>query len=140
MREREEAFLIEGPTLVAEAVRAEWPLDAIYVDEGAEAESFAGATPVARGVLERVSTTVTPRPVLAVARRQVVPLGALRDSSFVVVLAGVADPGNLGTVVRTTEAAGAGGVVVAGGVDPFNPKAVRASAGTIFFVPGRAGR
>ena len=86
-------------------------------------------------MLERVATTVTPRPVLAVARRQVAPLGALRDASFVVVLAALADPGNLGTIVRSAEAAGVDGVVVAGGVDPFNPKSVRASAGSIFFVP-----
>jgi len=134
-REDEQAFLIEGPTLVAEAVRANWPLEAIYVEEGASVEGLPAGTPVARGVLERVATTVTPRPVLAVARRQVAPLGALRDASFVVVLAALADPGNLGTIVRSAEAAGVDGVVVAGGVDPFNPKSVRASAGSIFFVP-----
>lgn len=116
-------------------MRAGWPLEAIYVEEGASVEGVPDGTPVARGVLERVATTVTPRPVLAVARRQVAPLDALRDSSFVVVLAALADPGNLGTIIRSAEAAGVDGVVVAGGVDPFNPKSVRASAGTIFFVP-----
>jgi TrmH family RNA methyltransferase len=134
-REDEQAFVIEGPTLVAEAVRANWPLEAIYVEEGASVEGLPAGTPVARGVLERVATTVAPRLVLAVARRQVAPLGALSDASFVVVLAALADPGNLGTIVRSAEAAGVDGVVVAGGVDPFNPKSVRASAGSIFFVP-----
>ena len=51
------------------------------------------------------------------------------------VLAALADPGNLGTIIRSAEAAGVEGVVIAGGVDPFNPKCVRASAGAIFFVP-----
>ena len=134
-REDEQAFLIEGPTLVAEAVRADWPLEAIYVEDGAAVEGLPHGTSVAPGVLERVATTVTPRPVVAVARRRVVSLGELRDSSFVVVLAALADPGNLGTIVRSAEAAGVDGVIVAGGVDPFNPKSVRASAGAIFFVP-----
>ncbi len=116
-------------------MRADWPLEAIYVEDGAAVEGLPHGTSVAPGVLERVATTVTPRPVVAVARRRVVSLGELRDSSFVVVLAALADPGNLGTIVRSAEAAGVDGVIVAGGVDPFNPKSVRASAGAIFFVP-----
>ena len=55
---------------------------------------------------------------------------------LVVVLAGVADPGNAGTVIRTAAAAGADAVVVSsGGVDPYGGKCVRASAGALFHVP-----
>jgi TrmH family RNA methyltransferase len=50
------------------------------------------------------------------------------------VLCDVADPGNVGTLVRAAAAAGAGAVVLAGGVDPTNPKVVRASAGAVFGV------
>ena len=54
---------------------------------------------------------------------------------LVVVLAGVADPGNAGTVLRTADAAGADAVVFGrGGVDPYNGKCVRASAGSLFHV------
>ena len=49
--------------------------------------------------------------------------------------AGLADPGNVGTILRAAEAAGADGVVLAGSVDVFNPKVVRASAGALFHVP-----
>jgi TrmH family RNA methyltransferase len=53
-----------------------------------------------------------------------------------VVAAGVADPGNVGTILRSAEAAGAGAVVLTEGtVDAFNPKVVRASAGALFHVP-----
>jgi TrmH family RNA methyltransferase len=75
--------------------------------------------------------------VLAVARRFDVGLDAVGGrGGFVVVAAGVADPGNAGTIVRSAEAAGADGVVfTVGSVDVFNPKVVRASAGALFRVP-----
>jgi RNA methyltransferase, TrmH family len=58
------------------------------------------------------------------------------NTDFCVVAIDVADPGNLGTLMRTAEASGASGVVVAGdSTDPFSPKAVRASAGSVLRVP-----
>jgi len=113
-----------------------WPLEEVFVGEGA-AVGVAGVkvTLVAPGVLERVATTVTSRPVVAVGRQRVAALASLRDATFVLVLVDVADPGNLGTMIRTAEAAGVDAVVVCGGVDVFNPKCVRASAGSLFFVP-----
>jgi RNA methyltransferase, TrmH family len=60
----------------------------------------------------------------------------LTTAGFVVVADAVADPGNVGTILRSAEAAGADAVVLtAGSVDAFNPKAVRASAGALFHVP-----
>jgi RNA methyltransferase, TrmH family len=60
----------------------------------------------------------------------------LAAASFVVVLDRIADPGNLGTILRSSEAAGADAVVLTpGSVDPYNPKVVRASAGALFHVP-----
>lgn len=90
---------------------------------------------LAPGVLERLASTVTPQPVLAVF--PVLDLPAVpEESDFVVVMADVRDPGNAGTVLRTADAAGVGAVVCCGGtVDPYNPKTVRASAGSIFHVP-----
>ena len=91
---------------------------------------------LAPGVLERVVDTVTPQPVLAVAPLLDAPLDALVDATFVVVCVDVRDPGNLGTVLRSAEAAGAAGVVCCdGSADVFSPKAVRASAGALFHVP-----
>jgi TrmH family RNA methyltransferase len=87
------------------------------------------------GVLERVGSTRTPQPVLGVVAipRPVSP--AELGSGTVVVTAGVHDPGNLGTIVRSAEAAGAVAVIASNGVDPWNPKVVRASAGAVLGLP-----
>ena len=91
------------------------------------------------GVLEKLGTTRTPQPVLAVAEwepRAPADLVGAASDSFLVVTIDVADPGNLGTILRSAEAAGAAGVIVAGtGVDVRSPKVVRASAGALFGVP-----
>ena len=130
--------MVEGPKLVAEAIAAGAPLEAIYVADGVELDLPATDVPVhvlQRGVLERVADTVTPQPVLALCRAVDVPLDAV-DASFVVVCVDLQDPGNAGTILRSAEAAGAGAVVFAGAsVDVSNPKAVRASAGSLFHVP-----
>jgi TrmH family RNA methyltransferase len=131
--------VLEGAGLVREAVAGGLTIEALFVGpEGAGIEAPPGV-PVfilAEGVVERVATTVAPQPVLAVARRTDVALDALATARFVVVAAGIRDPGNLGTILRVAEAAGADGVVLlAGSVDPFNPKVVRASAGALFHLP-----
>ena len=83
-------------------------------------------------VMTELAQTITPQGVLAVCRFIDVAAGpvTLAGSRLVVVLANVRDPGNAGTVLRTADAAGAGGVIFAGSsVDPYNSKCVRASAG-----------
>jgi TrmH family RNA methyltransferase len=83
---------------------------------------------------------VTPQPVVAVVPYVDLPLASLRGASMLVVAVDIRDPGNAGTILRSAEAAGAGGVVCCGGsVDVFNPKTVRASAGSLFHVPVVAG-
>lgn len=95
---------------------------------------------LAPGVLERVADTVTPQPLMAVVEAVDVDLDRLRGATLLVVCVDVRDPGNAGTVLRSAEAAGAGGVVCCtGSVDIFNPKTVRASAGSLFHVPVVAG-
>ncbi len=140
MRERERAFVVEGPTLVSDALDAGAELECLFVAPDAPAplvaRAAAAGVPVydlALGVLERVAGTVTPQPVLAVARTLDVDLGELAGASLVVVCVDVRDPGNLGTVLRSAEAAGAGGIICCdGSVDVYNPKCVRASAGSLF--------
>jgi TrmH family RNA methyltransferase len=89
-----------------------------------------------------LSETVTPQGVAAVCSTVTVDLDQALDSApggaprLVTVLVGVADPGNAGTVIRTSDAAGADAVVLAGdAVDPHNGKCVRASVGSLFHVP-----
>jgi TrmH family RNA methyltransferase len=97
--------------------------------------SAAPAFELADGVLERVATTERPQPNLAVVQMPTASV-PLRDLSFIVVADQLNDPGNLGTILRSCEAAGVEAVVLTpGSVDPFNPKVVRASAGALFHVP-----
>lgn len=91
---------------------------------------------LAPGVLERVADTVTPQPVLGVVRTPHATLEDLAEAIFVVVCVDVRDPGNAGAVIRAADASGANGVVCCEGtVDPFNPKTVRASAGSVLHLP-----
>ena len=115
-------------------------LESIFVAPGRTpdvvARAVAAGVPVfdlAPGVLERVADTVTPQPVLAVAVAVDVDLDALAGTTLLVVCVDVRDPGNLGTVLRSAEAAGVGGIICCDGcVDIYNPKCVRASAGSLF--------
>ncbi len=124
--------------LVAEAVTAGWRVEAQFVPVGSDA-AVAGAGPVhelAAGVLERVASTDTPQAPIAVVEMPPPSEDLLASAMFVVVVDRVADPGNLGTILRSAEAAGVDAVVLTPGtVDPFSPKVVRASAGALFHVP-----
>lgn len=143
-RYEDRRFVVEGPVLVAEAVAAGWECEAQFLAgeaDGVVAPEIAGAGPVfelAPGVFERVASTETPQNPIAVVRMAPeADLDALlATASFVVVLDRVRDPGNLGTILRSAEAAGADLVVLTpGSVDPYGPKVVRASAGALFHVP-----
>lgn len=84
--------------------------------------------------MERVASTEAPRPVMAVVRRRERTLPAA--ATFVMVGDRIGDPGNAGTIIRSAEAAGADAVVFTeGSVDVYNPKVVRASAGSLFRLP-----
>jgi TrmH family RNA methyltransferase len=144
-------YLIEGPTLVIDALDAGLAVESAYVDASTDSAAVTAAVDrldragvgvfeVADGVLARLGGAVTPQGIAAVVGLPATSveevLGAEEAAGLVVVLAGVADPGNAGTLVRTAEAAGAGAVVFAGeAADPFSPKVVRSSAGSVFRVP-----
>lgn len=84
--------------------------------------------------MERVASTETPPDVLAVF--ELPHVGIPAAASFVIVADRLGDPGNAGTIVRTAEASGADAVILTpGSVDAFNPKVVRATAGSLFRVP-----
>jgi TrmH family RNA methyltransferase len=100
------------------------------------ASRYQGAIAVADGVLAKVLDTVTPQGVCAVARARTTPLAEANLDGVVIVLAGVADPGNAGALLRSAEAAGASAIIFCDeSVDPFAPKCVRAAAGSTFHVP-----
>ena len=143
--------MVEGAKVLQEALAAGAPVEAVFVaPEGRDDpivtmafERGARVHELAPGALERVAGTVTPQPVMAVVGYVDVSLTSLRPqgtNDFFVVCVDVRDPGNAGTVLRSAEASGAAGVIFcAGTVDAYNPKAVRASAGSLFHVPVVAG-
>ncbi len=127
--------MVEGPVLIREAIAAGWEIESEFVAPGAEAASEAPVLELAVGVLERVASTERPQPNLAIVRMHG-SMWELTDLALVVVADQLSDPGNLGTILRSSEAAGVEAVVLTpGSVDPFNPKVVRASAGALFHVP-----
>lgn len=146
-RDSERAFVIDSLKVLGAALDAGVAVESLYLAPGAggpvlqRAVAAAGRVfELAPGVLERVSGTVTPQPVLAVVAYVDVPLDRLRGADLVVVNVDVRDPGNLGTVLRSAEASGVGGVICCEGtVEMYNPKCVRASAGSLFHVPVVAG-
>jgi RNA methyltransferase, TrmH family len=133
-RYEEHVFVVEGLGLLRQAVDAGWQVEGCYVAPGTTIDLDVVQYELAPNVIERVASTDSPQPVLAVVSMQAAPLPA--DATFVLVADRLADPGNAGTIIRSAEAAGADAVVLTpGSVDPFNPKVVRASAGSLFRIP-----
>ena len=135
-RERTGLFLVEGPNAVRDAV-TDRIVDTVYV-AGDPAPWEGGGVEVVtvdEHVLDKLATSRSPQGVVAVARRCPANLADV-DGALIVLLHEVSTPGNLGTVIRTADAAGAAAVVVVGeACDPWNPKAVRAAAGSLSHVP-----
>jgi TrmH family RNA methyltransferase len=139
---------IEGPNLLEEALRAGLHMPCVFVAEGAESLLEALQIPaetdvllLPRELLDSALATETPQPIAALIEPPAwtwadVLGGQSKASPLIVILAGLQDPGNLGTILRSAEAFGAHGVVcLPGTVSAWNPKAVRASAGSVFRVP-----
>jgi TrmH family RNA methyltransferase len=131
-REKLGLFAAEGEDLVAAALENGWELDFALVDAARPPELDVRAEPVASHLLAEVSTLGHAPRVIGVFRsarpeRPVPPLG--------LELWRVGDPGNVGTLARACEAFDAYLALSPGCADPFGPKALRASAGSIFRVP-----
>jgi RNA methyltransferase, TrmH family len=140
-RDEDRRFLIEGAQTVGEAL-ADGRLESLFVASQTEplavraAQAGVPVDVVSERVMERLTSTVTPQGVVGIAPLVDRSIELLAGPGFVTILDDVRDPGNAGTILRSADAAGALGVVFAGNsVDPYNPKAVRASAGSIFHVP-----
>lgn len=137
-------FLAEGPQAVREALRIDDVVREIFVtDTAAERhhDLLAARVPVHyvdERVLEAVADTVHPQGIVARCGFVDTTLEKIVAAPLrlVVICADIRDPGNAGTVIRCADAAGADAVIFTGhSVDPFNPKAVRASVGSVFHIP-----
>ena len=152
MRSAEGAYLVDGPVLLAEALDSGASVRGVYVEvdparptvrDAVDAAAAAGVRvrDVVPGALAKVLDLGTPQSVVAVVDQEPAECADLVAAAAaagrpLLALVEVADPGNVGTLVRTAEAAGCVGVVLVGNcADPFNPKTVRATAGALFRVP-----
>ncbi len=151
-REAEDRFVVDGPVLLADAVRDGLGVEDVFVDPAAVGRADVDAAVAAAlaagargwtvtGGLRAHVDVATPHGLAAVARRPAPPATTAGGTTALhVVLVGVADPGNVGTLLRTAEAVGATTLVVGDGTaDPWAPKVVRSSAGSVWRVPLRSG-
>ena len=142
-RDGSRRFLVEGAQGVGEALAEDPPrLETLFVEDDLHElavrarERGVDVVHAAPAVMTRLTSTVTPQGVVGVAPYVDVELASLPPTGCVCVLHEVRDPGNAGTIMRSADAAGAAGVVfTASSVDPYNAKAVRAGAGSIFHLP-----
>lgn len=138
-------FLVEGPQAVREALRVEACVEVFATLAATErhGDLFALASGVEwhvvdDQVIKAIADTIHPQGVVARCRFVDISLAQARQQikRLVVVCADIRDPGNAGAIIRCADAAGAEAVILTGdSVDPFNPKVVRASVGSIFHVP-----
>jgi len=140
-------FLVEGPNLLREAAGSGAAVrELLYVsDRAAEARLVCSrqAEPpasyeISDDLLEWISDVITSQGMLGVVEQLDVPLEEIekREPSLLLVADQVRDPGNLGSLIRTADAAGAGGfVAMKGCADIYNTKVVRAAAGSHFHLP-----
>ncbi len=145
-----ELVVVEGVRALEEAVKAGLEINAAVITAHyghSERESellrrlqdlSADVCVVPESVFSRLSSVQSPQGILALVRLPVAPLGAaaLPGNPLLLCASGIQDPGNLGTLIRTADAAGASLVcTLTGTVSCRNPKTIRASAGTMFRVP-----
>ncbi len=140
LRREEGVFIIEGERLYTDTPREY--LKEIYMTEEFLGEKLGGAAPegctvVTPEIMRKISDTDTPQGVLCVAKMPSYKREDLRGQTpLLLLLENIQDPGNLGTMMRTAEAAGVTGVLMSRDtVDLFNPKTVRATMSAIFRVP-----
>lgn len=129
-------FVVEGEKLVREVLASDLTVHQVLVAEGAGLTLDAPMVEVAGHQLERIASTTSPQPVLAEVTLPVHDRGDLATDRPVLVAVDLNDPGNVGTLARSAEAAGFAGLVAMGTTaDPWGPKTVRASAGALFRLP-----
>ncbi len=142
-REQEGLFLLEGKTLVQEALKKELDIKFAFVinestltelDLPYDIQSFQ----VNEDLMARIATTDSPPPIVAIAKIPTFQdsLDGIEQSNLFLYLENIADPGNLGSIIRTAFAAGVRTIYLSpGSVDVFNTKTLRSSMGIAFYGP-----
>lgn len=142
-------FIIEGPNLLEAAIESDHvTLGEVFVTQRglsnyapliSRAAGFGNATglyEIPGYIMERASGTISPPGLIALCRMKPYTIAELDLAKPLVVLDALSEPGNVGSIIRTAQSAGSGGVLIMPGTaDPFSPKALRASAGGALHLP-----
>lgn len=146
IRERERALLVEGVRSVEATIASGATVRAILIDHSRREEvapalsgrllSRSRIVQVEHALFQSVTLTDQPQPIVAIVDTPDLPIR--ENPTLILIVDGVRDPGNLGTIIRSAAAVGTDAVVLLPGTaDPTNPKSVRATAGALFVVPIR---
>lgn len=129
-------FLVEGFHLIEEASKSNWSIHEIIVQKDVTYPNWYKKYPIytcTANVINHLSDTETPQGIMAVInmKKEIQVFG-----NYYLLLDALQDPGNVGTIIRTADAAGFSAVIIGKGtVDIFNPKTIRASQGSLFHIP-----
>lgn len=128
-------FLVEGYHLIEEAWKSEWDIEEIIVQQGSEIPAWCkdfSVVEVSELVFNHIAQTKTPQGIAAViAMAQPAKIAG----NCVLLIDGIQDPGNLGTMIRTADAAGFDAVLLGNGtVDLYNDKVIRSTQGSLFHI------
>ncbi len=148
-REESKEFYIEGERFIEEALKEKEQIKRVFVSESflnkrayspifsALEKEKADSCIVPDKLFREISDTENPQGIIAVMEMKQCGLSDFINSEgFVIILEALQDPGNMGTIIRTADAAGCRGIVVSKGcVDIYNPKVLRSTMGSIFHVP-----
>ena len=143
-RETYGMYFIEGIKMVNEAIQEGASIEKLIFSEEFCIDSLAhpidefDSVYVSSSIFKQISHVETPQGVIAIIKKHSIPLQNIlqKSSYFLVILDRVQDPGNVGSIIRTLDAAGGDGVVLLeGSADPYNPKTLRSTMGSIFRIP-----
>ncbi|SHE92794.1 RNA methyltransferase, TrmH family [Caldanaerobius fijiensis DSM 17918] len=137
-RQQLKKYTIEGIKLVEEALKSNAPVEYILTVDEKTYYSGIKTYVVSEKVLSKLSEVESPQGIMAVVNMEEHGLNDIikGENNLIVVLDGLQDPGNIGTIIRTADAMGVSGIIAVKGTgDIYNSKAIRASMGSIFHIP-----
>lgn len=148
-RDQTDLYIIEGLKIVEEAIKFDATIKNILIEEGStylyeiqkllnEKKSDINLVEISKAISEKLAETNSPQGVFAVVKKPTTKLGDLKvkENSCYLLLDEIQDPGNMGTIIRSADAAGVDAIFVgSGSVELFNPKVIRSAMGSIFHTP-----
>lgn len=133
---RDNKFIIEGHTMIEEAIKENVKIECIVISENYKSNSSFDnykTIEVTKSIFKELTELETSTGILAVVEKENFQTEVDRNVNFILALDSLQDPGNLGTIIRTADAAGLNQIIISKGtVDPYSAKVIRSTMGSIF--------